>query len=142
MLPLTSDRVRVHATSDTPAPTGSGTLLVVDDEEAVRASARLLLEHLGYEVLLAVDGQDALRVFDEHGDRVRAVLLDMVMPRLSGPACLRELRKRNPDVRVILTTGYSLDAAGALVGHGAGEVLKKPFRTVDLARALARVLGG
>jgi len=87
--------------------TGSGTVLVVDDEEAIRSSTRALLMVNGFDVLTAGDGEQALEIFHQHQAQIVCVLLDLTMPKMSGEEVLRQLRKISPDVRVILTSGYT-----------------------------------
>jgi two-component system cell cycle sensor histidine kinase/response regulator CckA len=118
---------------------GRGTVLVVEDEEGVREVVERMLERLGFHVITAVDGQDALRVLDAHDGRVTAVLLDLSMPRMGGPETIRLLRERSPDLPVVLMSGYTeqdvatkiLDGAGGAVGF-----LQKPFLSEDLSSVL------
>ena len=97
---------------------------------------------LGLEVLTAVDGEDALRVFRREGASISAVLLDMTMPKLDGLATFRELRRIRPDVRVILCSGFSeQEIAERFAGEGLAGFLQKPYGLERLRKALARVLG-
>jgi PAS domain S-box-containing protein len=124
-----------------PAERGEGTVLVVDDEETVRATTRRLLERGGYRVLTATDGRDALRVFRQHQDAVDVVLLDMTMPHLDGSECYRELRRIRGDVRVLLTSGYNeQEAVSKFAGKGLAGFLQKPFRMKELLEAVARAM--
>ena len=88
-----------------PAGAGQGRVLVVDDEEVVRNFFRSALERYGYEVVVASDGDEALRIFYEAPDSFSLVLLDMVMPVMSGKDVLPLLREKRPDVRVVVTSG-------------------------------------
>ena len=116
-------------------------VLVVDDEPLVRRAARTMLERQGVEVLEACDGEQALEVFAAHRDRVRAVLLDLAMPRMDGKETLRRLRAASPQVRVLLMSGYDEDnVTGGALGRDAAGFLQKPFRAADLARGLEAVL--
>ena len=115
---------------------GQGLVLVVDDEEAVRKAASQLLQRAGYEVMTAVDGQDALERYDEHHARVSAVLLDLTMPRLNGEQTLRALRERDPKLPVVVMSGYSeLEVPDPSV-----RFLSKPFRAQELIEAIAVAL--
>ena len=125
-----------------------GTVLLVDDEEGVRSMAHRMLERLGFRVLTAVDGIEAVETFRRHHEEIRLVLLDMTMPRMDGVEAFRALRSIRPDVKVILTSGYSEQMAAEQVGaaaHEAGErgpaaFLQKPYRPADLVRKIDDVL--
>ncbi|MDB4957998.1 MAG: domain S-box [Myxococcales bacterium] len=115
------------------------TVLVVDDEAAVRESTRRLLQKIGLDVVTAIHGEDALRVFAEHGDAIKLVVLDMGMPVMGGAECFRHIRERSA-VPVLIATGYAVDAeAQALVAAGA-TILEKPFPSADLQREVARLM--
>ncbi|NWF36135.1 PAS domain S-box protein [Mariprofundus sp. KV] len=105
-----------------------GTILVVDDEETVREVAIMLLEEMGFKTLSAVDGLDALQIYRKHQSEIVAVLLDMTMPKMDGKECFRELRRINPDVKVMLSSGYNeQDATSRFVGQGLAGFLQKPY---------------
>ncbi|NWF39811.1 PAS domain S-box protein [Mariprofundus sp. NF] len=105
-----------------------GTILVVDDEETVREVATMMLEDMGFKTLSAVDGSDALQVYRKHESEIVAVLLDMTMPKMDGKECFRELRRINPEVKVILSSGYNeQDATSRFVGQGLAGFLQKPY---------------
>ena len=84
---------------------GTGTVLVVDDEEMVRNLATRMIEHAGFVALTANDGEDAVRLYREHQDAIVCVLLDLTMPKMNGEETLRELQRISPNVRVILSSG-------------------------------------
>ncbi len=116
-------------------------VLVVDDEPLVRRAARAMLERQGVEVLEASDGEQALEIYEENRARVRAVLLDLAMPRMDGQETLRRLRASPSNVPVLLMSGYDEDnVTGGELGRGAAGFLQKPFRAADLARGLEQVL--
>ena len=118
---------------------GRGTVLVVEDEEGVREVVGRMLERLGFLVITAVDGQDALRVLDAHDGAVTAVLLDLSMPRMGGPETIRLLRERSPDLPVVLMSGYTeQDVASKILDGTDGAVgfLQKPFLSEDLRSVL------
>jgi two-component system, cell cycle sensor histidine kinase and response regulator CckA len=123
-------------------PRGHGELiLVVDDEAAIREIARQTLENHGYSVLTANDGAEAVALYAEHKDEIRAVLTDTMMPYMDGPATIRALHRLNPHVKVITTSG--LDANGDLVEAAGVDVkafLSKPFTAEKLLLTLAGVL--
>jgi CheY-like chemotaxis protein len=120
---------------------GEGLVLVVDDEELVREMARELLVSLGYEVVLARNGLEAIDRFLEHRPRVKLVLLDLVMPRMGGRECLRALKRVDPKVRVLLSSGWQREGLlqGALE-DGALGFLSKPYPLVTLSQAVARAI--
>jgi CheY-like chemotaxis protein len=116
-------------------------VLVVDDEPAMRQITAAILRNHGYEPLLAADGQEALAVWEKHRSEIRAVVTDLMMPRMDGPTFLRALRRVAPDLPAISITGLGEEsrvsearAAGAVVN------LDKPFTATELLSALERVL--
>ncbi|MFH0983504.1 MAG: PAS domain-containing protein [Planctomycetota bacterium] len=120
---------------------GTGTILVVDDEEAVRTVARMTLERFGFTVLTAADGRQALEVFQRHADEIAAVLLDMTMPQLSGEEVLRELRRVRPKVPVVLSSGYNEeDAISQFIGEELAGFVQKPYRPRELVEKLRAIL--
>ncbi|OQX14286.1 MAG: hypothetical protein BWK76_14935 [Desulfobulbaceae bacterium A2] len=120
-----------------------GLILVVDDEETVRAVSKMMLEHAGHRVLTAEDGRDGLQRFREQPDEIDMVLLDMTMPHLNGEECYREMRRIRPDVRVLLTSGYNeQEAIARFAGKGLAGFVQKPFSMGELLGAVDRVLGG
>ncbi|MCC6625732.1 MAG: PAS domain S-box protein [Deltaproteobacteria bacterium] len=138
------------AASDTSAPaaprleTASGPLiLVVEDDPAVRRLTLRVLEQHGYRTLGASDAEEALALWERHGEGVRLVVSDVVMPGgMSGHDLARELRARGASAKVLLTSGYDLELArGGELAPGEA-LLSKPYRPDDLLRAVARALGG
>jgi CheY-like chemotaxis protein len=118
---------------------GAGAVLVVDDEKNVRLTTQLLLEELGFDVIVAGDGVEALETFVMQSARIGAVLLDLTMPRMDGAATLKELRRVAPDVPVVLATGYGaqrLEESGA----APDAVLLKPYVPERLFATLQRLL--
>ncbi|MDQ6963849.1 MAG: response regulator, partial [Mariprofundales bacterium] len=112
---------------------GSGTILIVDDEESIRESAAMMLEEMGFATLTAVDGEDGVQVYREHQQSIVAVLMDMTMPRMDGKSCFTELRRINPDVRVVLSSGYNEEEAiSQFSGQGLEGFLQKPYMPESL----------
>jgi PAS domain S-box-containing protein len=125
------------------AASGTETLLVVDDEEAVRTFAKRALQRQGFDVLEAEDGVAALEAYEENADRIAAVVLDLSMPGLGGEEVFRTLRSRNPDLRILFTSGYDpSDAASSIVGKEGVRFLQKPYRPKVLIRELRLLLEG
>jgi two-component system cell cycle sensor histidine kinase/response regulator CckA len=120
---------------------GSGTLLVVDDEEVIRTTLRAYLEDLGYTVECAAEGTEALDLFRRRRGAFDLVLLDMVMPGMDGPACFEGLRRIAPEVRVLLASGFSPgEDLQQLERQGALGFVRKPYRYAELSRILAGLL--
>jgi two-component system cell cycle sensor histidine kinase/response regulator CckA len=135
------------ATVDAPSPPqperfrGWGTILVVDDESVVRVVATSMLEKLGFEVIAVSGGAAAVDVLQTKGARIRAVVLDLTMPELSGEETLRILREINPDLPVLLSSGYDQQEAASHLGRaGRTGFVQKPYRLDQLARALEDTL--
>ena len=140
-LPASKKRVALpNAEVPTPRP-GTETVLLVDDEPAVRRSTALMLEELGYRVITAGDGQEALRRFDETPDGIAVVILDMIMPGMGGAEAFERLRGRAGELRILLSSGYSQDArAEALLKLGPTSFLQKPFRLEALSHKLREMI--
>jgi len=121
---------------------GTGTILVVDDEETVRTLARRALEWAGFKVLVAEDGREALTEFQKAGREIVLVILDLTMPHLDGEACFRELRQIDPAVNVILSSGYNeQDVVNRFAGKGLAGFIQKPYTSNDLIAKVRQALG-
>ncbi|HYU16354.1 MAG TPA: response regulator [Candidatus Acidoferrum sp.] len=119
---------------------GGALILVVDDEPMVRAVTKRTLERVGYRVITAEDGAEALVRFEESGGAVSAVVLDMAMPVMGGAECFRRLREMSSGVRVLLASGYALEQdARDCLAAGALGFLEKPFASARLLEAVAVV---
>jgi signal transduction histidine kinase len=125
-----------------PLPRGTETLLVVEDEPAVRHLAHSLLEAQGYEVLRAPNGQDALRVARQHkGSPIRLVITDVVMPQMGGKVMADWLKSTYPDIKILFTSGYTDDAIERHGVMGPGVAfLPKPYTPQTLARKVREML--
>ncbi len=121
---------------------GEGTVLVVDDEEAMRNTVARMMRHMGLDPVLACDGHEAVEIFSADPTRFTLVLLDLTMPRMDGVQTIIELRRLRPDVRVVLMSGYNAqDALSRFTGKGLASFLQKPFTISDLRAVLQDVLG-
>jgi two-component system, cell cycle sensor histidine kinase and response regulator CckA len=140
-LPLT----RPTASVEQPAPrtgpvTGTGRILLVDDEESVRRVGREILGKLGYQVITACDGREALETYRCSGE-IDLVILDLVMPRMGGRECFRALREINPKVRAVLSTGYGFNvAAQEVLDEGMAGFVQKPYQMRHLSEIVAAAL--
>ncbi len=115
-------------------------VLLVDDEQAVRNLCKSMLESLGYEVLAAADGQEAVAVFRKHAEDIGCVLLDVSMPRMDGRRALAALKGIQPGVKAVLMSGYGeTEATASLHGSKAEGFLQKPFGIEDLKSVLRQV---
>jgi len=133
--------VRSPAAGDTTFH-GTGTILVVDDEEAVREVAKQALTRYGFSVLLADSGLAAIDVFKREPRPISLVLLDLSMPGMSGEEVLPELRRIRPEVKVVVSSGYAeAEAMRIFDGHRVSGFIQKPYTFVRLAEKVQRTLG-
>jgi CheY-like chemotaxis protein len=135
-------QVREKRAPGTEAWRGTGTILLIDDEEMVRTTVREMLTWLGFDVLVAADGQEAIETFRARAETVTCILLDLTMPRMSGEETFREFRRIRQEVPVILCSGYNeQDVTQRFVGQGLAGFVQKPYTLANLQEALQRVLG-
>jgi PAS domain S-box-containing protein len=120
----------------------SGTALVIDDEETVREVACMMLEDIGFKVITAHDGLHGVEVFRQHQEEVVLVMLDMTMPKMGGEACFSQLKAIQPDVHVVLSSGYNeQDATSRFAGKGLAGFLQKPYTPEALEEKVQEILG-
>ncbi|HZR45084.1 MAG TPA: response regulator, partial [Candidatus Manganitrophaceae bacterium] len=119
-----------------PAAAEDRTILVVDDEEAIRLLGKTILEHDGHRVLTAGDGLEAIEIFTGKKEEVDLVILDLTMPDRSGGEVLEQLRRIKPEVRVIISSGHRTEHPLDLAGV---SFLQKPYRPADLLRMVNEV---
>ena len=132
---------RAAPAAENPRSPGRGTLLVVDDESAVLRMNARLLEGLGYVVLTASGGREAVELVRQHGTAISLVILDMTMPEMSGSQTFDALRDLNPDLKVLLASGYSVQGkAQQILDRGCNGFIQKPFDTTTLSAKLAEIL--
>ena len=125
-----------------PSPPRGGTILLVDDDPAVRHVAAQMLDGLGFKVLTAGDGREGLEVFRQHDGEVDCVILDLTMPEMGGEEVFGELRRLRSDICVILSSGYNEeDVTQRFVGQGLAGFIQKPYTSAKLRLMLNRVLG-
>ncbi len=122
-------------------PAGTRTILLVEDEEVVAEIGVKMLQRLGYRAILARSGRQALSVYREHGKAIDLIVLDVVMPEMSGSETFERLKKIDPKVRVLLASGYTLDGqAQAILKRGCRGFIQKPFSLEALAQKIEAAL--
>ncbi|MCX5826540.1 MAG: response regulator [Deltaproteobacteria bacterium] len=120
---------------------GVETILFVDDEDEIVTVSKSLLEVMGYRVLTARNGQEALQIYGQQKNNIDIVLLDMIMPGMNGERVYEKLKEINPDVRILLLSGYSKDReATAVLAKQCGGFIQKPFKINDLSRSIRQAM--
>ncbi|MDD5728195.1 MAG: PAS domain S-box protein [Victivallales bacterium] len=139
---LPPDESEFTLTSDTnDLYLGSGWILIIDDEAAIRITATKMLELLGYSVLTAGNGQEGIKVFNEHQKEIRAVILDMAMPVMTGDEAYKRLQEIDPQVKVLIATGFTNDQrVRKTLESGADGFIKKPYSVNVLSRKLHEII--
>ena len=120
---------------------GSGTILIADDEETICVINKYMLEQIGFNVLTAYDGAEAVNTFRDHADEIFCVILDLTMPRLSGEEVFKEINIIKPGVKVILSSGYDKqDAMQRFSCEGIADYIQKPYVFDSLKEKLKKFL--
>lgn len=120
---------------------GSGTILLVDDEEAVLKSSSMMLKRLGYRVIEASGGVEAIQKLENFKDRIDLIILDIVMPDMGGGSVFDRIREIDPRIKVLIASGYSLDGeASEILKRGGDSFIQKPFNMSEISRKLLDVL--
>jgi PAS domain S-box-containing protein len=118
---------------------GSGLILIIDDEEIMRKTGAGILMECGYEVITASDGIEGLQMFIEKKGEIKAVLLDMIMPKMSGREAFVEIKKISPRVSVIISSGFRMDErVNEILEMGANGFIQKPYSIVELSKIIAQ----
>ncbi|MHB9139831.1 MAG: response regulator, partial [Victivallaceae bacterium] len=135
------DDITAHEIKAEELARGSGLILIIDDEEAIRITASKMLETVGYDTICAVDGVSGCELYKSRQTEIKAVLLDMVMPGISGLETYQKLREINPNVKVLMTSGYANDARmHKALASGADNFVKKPFSLAKLSIRMKEVV--
>ncbi len=142
LLPASALPVRQQINQGKTAPLQeSGSVLLVDDEETVRNIGIEMLSEFGFKPLIAADGKEALEIFKQQHQQIRFVLMDLTMPRMNGEEAFREFRRIDPDVKVIICSGYNeQEVSQKFVGKGLAGFLKKPYLFSELQEKIQRLL--
>ena len=122
------------------APAGER-ILIVDDEPVVTSATRRILRRLGYQAVSCTNGREALDYYQAHSQKVQLVILDLLMPIMGGAECFRALKRLDPEVKVVLSSGLAFDAeVEELLDEGMLAFLSKPFQADELAEAVQKAL--
>jgi len=121
---------------------GTERILLVDDEEMIRVTASQILENLGYTVRTCRDGREAVEYYRKNNGQVDLVILDMIMPQMNGRETFEEMKKVNPDIRALLSSGFSAEGeAQEILKEGVRDFVQKPFRIAELTDKVRKALG-
>jgi CheY-like chemotaxis protein len=120
---------------------GDETLLLVDDEEMIIEVGEEILQTLGYKVLPAVSGKEALEIYKNKKDSIDMVILDMIMPGMGGGETYDNLKQINPEIKVLLSSGYSISGQAAeILERGCDGFIQKPFKLRQLSIKIREIL--
>jgi two-component system cell cycle sensor histidine kinase/response regulator CckA len=140
-LPVSNRKVTGNAELAQEPVKGSETVLLVDDEETIIDVGRQLLERMGYTVLVARSGKDSIELYQAHKDAIHIVILDLIMPEMSGGETYDEIKKINPHVKVLLSSGYSKDSrATEILARGCNGFIQKPYTMKGLSLRIREIL--
>jgi CheY-like chemotaxis protein len=114
-------------------------VLLVDDEETIRGVGKEMLQEFGFTVITADDGREAVEIFKTRPD-ITMVILDLTMPHMDGEECFRELRKLNPNIKVIMSSGFNeQEVTQKFVGKGLAGFIQKPYRLSVLREVIQKI---
>jgi two-component system cell cycle sensor histidine kinase/response regulator CckA len=140
-LPASDREIEDEYSMDDRVQEGNETVLLIDDEEMILDVGSKMLEGLGYNVMTAAGGKQGLEMYEQNRDTIALVILDMIMPDLSGGDTFEELRRIDPTVRVLLSSGYSIEGqAKDIMQNGCNSFIQKPFSMAELSRKIRRIL--
>ncbi|HSQ83755.1 MAG TPA: ATP-binding protein, partial [Desulfobacterales bacterium] len=141
-LPASKKEVKKDMPANQKTLKGTGTILLVDDEDMIIDVGSQILASLGYMPLLAKSGKEAIDVYEKNKDRIVMVILDMIMPGMGGGETYDRLKSIDPEIRVLLSSGYSIDGqASEIIDRGCNGFIQKPFNVIQLSRKIREVLG-
>jgi len=116
------------------------TVLLVDDEDMILDVGQELLKNLGYNVLIASGGKEALESYEKNKEEIDIVILDMIMPQMSGGKAYDKLKQINPDIKVLISSGYSINGQGTeILNRGCSSFMQKPFNMKELSRSIREI---
>ncbi len=142
-LPASGKAAVPRTPADAEVVKGGGRILIVDDQDFVLSVAEAMIRSLGYETAAARSGEEALALYSRSRGAIDLVLLDMIMPGMGGGETFDRLKAMDPGVKVILSSGYSVDGqASGILSRGCRGFIQKPFSLSDLSRKIRQVLEG
>ena len=140
-LPVSEKALVEEPIYDQKISTGTETVLFVDDEEMIIDISVQLLKKIGYEVLTAHNGKDAIEIYKQNADRVAIVILDLIMPGMGGGEVYDRLKEIDSNVKVLLSSGYSIDGQAAeILDRGCDGFIQKPFKLNELSKKLRDII--
>jgi PAS domain S-box-containing protein len=141
-LPASDEKIQKTSEGPDQIIKGTGTVLLVDDEEMVLEVGERFLKVMGYQVLTAREGEEAIEVYKKHRDTIDLVLLDIIMPNMKGGEVFDRLKEIRPDIKVLLSSGYSIDGEASLIlERGCSGFIQKPFDMTQLSQSISATLG-
>jgi len=142
LLPATNKAIqqKVQIEAVTP-PEGTQTILIVDDEKMILDVSRDILESLGYKIITADSGMEAIRLYQENMRDIDLVILDMVMPKMGGAELYDKLKELNPNIKALLSSGYSIEGqAQKIIARGCDGFIKKPYTIPKLSETIRNII--
>jgi len=140
-LPASEKQAVEEIETSTQVQTGNETILLVDDEAVIIEVGGEILKTIGYQVLTAPSGKEALKVYQKEKAKIDLIILDMIMPDLSGSETYDQLKKLNPDVKVLLSSGYSKNGlASEILARGCNGFIQKPFTIIELSHKIREII--
>lgn len=140
-IPASAEVPQDEAIHDDEILEGEGTVLLVDDEEMIRTIAEEMIHALGYQVITAGGGQEAVTVFEQRRNEIGLIILDLIMPKMSGSETFDRLRKIDPGAKILLSSGYSVNGeASVVIKKGCNDFIQKPFSIHELSKKIKAVL--
>jgi two-component system, cell cycle sensor histidine kinase and response regulator CckA len=134
--------IKIEKESKTVIDQGKGTILIIDDEHTVREMWESFLTENGYRVVSAENGQEGIGIFQDRKDEIDLIILDLIMPKMGGKETLPLLREIKPDIKVLISSGYSENGqAKEILESGVDGFIQKPIRLTELAKTISSILG-
>ena len=141
---LPASRKKIQKKIEKTVPTvamGTGTILLIDDEEMIIKVGEELLQELGYDVLAARSGQEAIELYEKNADKIDLVIMDMIMPGMGGGETFDRLKRINRDIKVLLSSGYSINGqASKILERGCDGFIQKPFNLIHLSDKIREII--
>ena len=141
--PIIEKEIKTMESKEEKAPIkgGSETILLVDDEEAIRELSEDILTRFGYTVFIAPDGESALEIYSQNKEEINLIILDIIMPGMGGRHCLEKLLKMNPRLKVIIASGYSINGpTKEVIEAGAKGFISKPYDMRGMLKTVRKIL--